>query len=179
MRSDAVNSGSVKMDVMGPSDAVRKALAEVETDRVKRGVPPATLEPGETLLVEWWVVLRLWNEAMAAYDALRPMGYAQYIFGETTHWPNVSDSLQLWSQQRLMDGQYALPPQGNPAVPPRRDHGHGNEQKPCAGCGKTASQAEVDGKPLKQCARCKAVAYCSQDCQRRDWKAGHKRVCQM
>eukprot|EP00966_Prymnesium_polylepis_P021687 498544-Prymnesium_polylepis.2 len=34
------------MDVMGPSDAVRKALAEVETDRVKRGVVrPALSKP--------------------------------------------------------------------------------------------------------------------------------------
>ena len=31
--------------------------------------------------------------------------------------------------------------------------------------------------PLLQCARCKAVAYCSKECQTRAWKAGHKREC--
>lgn len=29
----------------------------------------------------------------------------------------------------------------------------------------------------KYCARCKKVAYCSRDCQRRDWKLVHRQVC--
>jgi tetratricopeptide (TPR) repeat protein len=31
--------------------------------------------------------------------------------------------------------------------------------------------------PLLQCAKCKAAAYCSKECQIRHWKAGHKRDC--
>ena len=31
-------------------------------------------------------------------------------------------------------------------------------------------------KPLV-CSRCKAAAYCSKDCQVKDWKAGHKQEC--
>lgn len=31
--------------------------------------------------------------------------------------------------------------------------------------------------PLRQCAGCKFVAYCSKECQRRHWKGGHKRLC--
>ena len=27
------------------------------------------------------------------------------------------------------------------------------------------------------CARCRAVVYCGKDCQRKDWKAGHKERC--
>jgi hypothetical protein len=27
------------------------------------------------------------------------------------------------------------------------------------------------------CALCKVACYCSKDCQRKDWKAGHKKVC--
>lgn len=29
----------------------------------------------------------------------------------------------------------------------------------------------------KQCSACKAVYYCSVECQRVDWKAGHKNRC--
>lgn len=29
----------------------------------------------------------------------------------------------------------------------------------------------------KRCSICKCVAYCSRDCQKTDWKAGHKKVC--
>jgi tetratricopeptide (TPR) repeat protein len=39
----------------------------------------------------------------------------------------------------------------------------------CNACGKTTS--------LMNCKRCKSVAYCSAECQRRDWKA-HKPTCQ-
>ena len=38
----------------------------------------------------------------------------------------------------------------------------------CAKCDKTEG--------LKQCARCKAVSYCSTDCQKADWK-DHKKIC--
>ena len=31
-------------------------------------------------------------------------------------------------------------------------------------------------KPLV-CSQCKAAAYCSKDCQVKDWKAGHKQAC--
>lgn len=48
----------------------------------------------------------------------------------------------------------------------------------CAACGKKQAAA-VSGvaKPLSQCARCRSVSYCSQECQRKDWKARHKSVC--
>lgn len=32
-------------------------------------------------------------------------------------------------------------------------------------------------KGSKKCDRCKARVYCSEECQRRDWKSGHKEVC--
>ena len=40
----------------------------------------------------------------------------------------------------------------------------------CAQCGVTPSNLSV-------CARCKAVSYCSKECQRVHWKAGHKKAC--
>lgn len=33
------------------------------------------------------------------------------------------------------------------------------------------------GRELKKCARCLGRAYCSADCQRADWRAGHKEEC--
>jgi hypothetical protein len=43
--------------------------------------------------------------------------------------------------------------------------------KPCAACGELFPK-------LKVCTRCRAVSYCSKDCQVAHWKAGHKQVCQ-
>lgn len=30
---------------------------------------------------------------------------------------------------------------------------------------------------LKRCARCKLACYCSRECQKKHWKAGHKTNC--
>jgi hypothetical protein len=39
-------------------------------------------------------------------------------------------------------------------------------------------KSEVDiGKKLKNCARCKVTQYCSRECQLKDWKSGHKKLC--
>lgn len=48
--------------------------------------------------------------------------------------------------------------------------GHGGDGAACAACGK-------GGVALKTCSRCHAVKYCSRECQLKDYRAGHKRVC--
>ncbi|KAJ3284390.1 hypothetical protein HDU76_008307 [Blyttiomyces sp. JEL0837] len=48
----------------------------------------------------------------------------------------------------------------------------------CDGCKKRTNNAN-GGKAskLQQCARCRRFWYCSQECQRADWKAGHRKSC--
>ncbi len=41
----------------------------------------------------------------------------------------------------------------------------------------TCCKSEPHGERFKQCTRCKAAIYCSQDCQKVHYKAGHKKVC--
>jgi len=44
----------------------------------------------------------------------------------------------------------------------------------CFTCG---VPGDTEGVELSVCAQCKAAFYCSRECQKRDWKAGHKLDC--
>jgi hypothetical protein len=49
---------------------------------------------------------------------------------------------------------------------------------PCAPCANpSCNNLETEPKEFKKCSRCKSVAYCSIDCQKKDWKAQHKSTC--
>ncbi len=48
------------------------------------------------------------------------------------------------------------------------------ELSACNSCGQTA---EALGGVLRKCTACAAVCYCSIECQRADWRAGHKANC--
>ncbi|KZV94764.1 hypothetical protein EXIGLDRAFT_766792 [Exidia glandulosa HHB12029] len=45
-------------------------------------------------------------------------------------------------------------------------------RRACFGCGKQVHE-NPSGKPFSKCARCKAVQYCSKECQRNDWNLKH------
>ncbi|EOD07573.1 hypothetical protein EMIHUDRAFT_453347, partial [Emiliania huxleyi CCMP1516] len=53
-------------------------------------------------------------------------------------------------------------------TPPNRPRGTTDGGKTCAVCEKPSTT---------RCSKCKEVMYCSVECQRLDWKAGHKQVC--
>lgn len=42
---------------------------------------------------------------------------------------------------------------------------------------KTCSTCFKQNYDVRECSRCKAVAYCSKKCQTNDWQAGHKKEC--
>jgi hypothetical protein len=49
---------------------------------------------------------------------------------------------------------------------------------PCAPCANlSCNKWETKQKEFQNCSHCMAVAYCSRDCQKKDWKAQHKPVC--
>jgi hypothetical protein len=43
----------------------------------------------------------------------------------------------------------------------------------CGFCGKLPAKSEK----FDKCSRCMAVVYCSKECHKKGWKAGHKKVC--
>jgi hypothetical protein len=46
---------------------------------------------------------------------------------------------------------------------------------PCAPCSNlSCNNWETEPKAFQKCSGCKSVAYCSRDCQKKDWKAQHK-----
>jgi MYND finger/Sel1 repeat len=53
----------------------------------------------------------------------------------------------------------------------------------CSRCGKTEGSAQIGtgaseaSVRIKRCAQCHSVGYCSEDCQRKHWKMGHKADC--
>ena len=48
----------------------------------------------------------------------------------------------------------------------------GSQLQMCNACGNVQPNGV-----LKACMRCRIKYYCGKECQRRDWKAGHKHVC--
>ena len=42
----------------------------------------------------------------------------------------------------------------------------------CANCG-------AKNKPLKSCAKCRAVKYCSKECQKKNWAESHMKNCKL
>jgi hypothetical protein len=48
--------------------------------------------------------------------------------------------------------------------------GDGELKMECRACGKS------EGK-MKLCSSCRIAYYCSHECQKKDWKAGHKKTC--
>jgi hypothetical protein len=141
-----------------------KLAVEKDKQRLEHGVPATQIDSGEMLLVAPWDVLKLWNQAMKPYDALRRFHHEFHVYGETAGWDAVAAFLEKC--QRLAYGQYHNAPI-HPGFQAHRDRGFDNLA--CGHCGKVQSENMA-------CSKCKAVYYCSKECQRADWKE-HKIKC--
>ena len=65
--------------------------------------------------------------------------------------------------------------QAMPAPSKKKDKAAASpEASVCANCGVQEGQ---HGATLSKCRKCKATLYCSRDCQRAHWDAGHKGQC--
>lgn len=53
----------------------------------------------------------------------------------------------------------------------------GRDNSVCCAC-LSCKYPRLLSTPLKNCAKCHAVFYCSAACQKEDWKARHKQYCQ-
>ena len=52
------------------------------------------------------------------------------------------------------------------------------EEENCNNCGIPSGLLEMEtGKKLLRCTRCKIALYCSKECQKADWKRGHRKGC--
>ena len=165
------NTAIAPLRVSGDTDEITFACVEYEKRRMSSGVPTTTQEPGESLIVPRWEVLKLWNEAMSAYDSIKRWGHECFVYGEVGGWDIVVDFLQRTNHMQV--GQYAPAPLV-PGFQTLRDRGCDGEphRTGCVFCGK------IDGATIMKCSRCKASSYCSKDCQKKDWKK-HKAVCNL
>lgn len=170
-RVDPNHEGSFpfRLDIFGGNtDAARQGAIEKETKRMEEGVPYTTFEPGECSLVPRWSVLKLWNEAMDAYDSLKEWEHHFFIYGEVAGWDSVVEFLDR--TKTYTRSQYGNAMNFGQGFPGNRDRGLEHTlDTTCSVCGKK------DDKPLMKCSRCKQVTYCSRDCQKKDYKA-HKKV---
>jgi len=166
LANQSSNIGDRALQVIAGTVASRRAVVDKEKSRMARGVRTTFIEPGETLLIARWEVLKLWNEAMVSYDSIARWGHHFNVYGETSGWHVVVDFLER--TQNLAFNQFANGPTSNPGFNCGRDQG----QTCCTKCGK------VDESHMKcmRCSRCKVTTYCSRECQVADWKR-HKPTC--
>ena len=129
---------------------------------MREGVQPTHLDPGEDVVVPHLEVRLAWNYAMEAYMRLEQFGHGQFVYGETWGWVIAEDYVKECRNRPAAK-------LGNcPQVGFTRTREKGS--LPCNFCGKIESD-------MKQCSVCKRASYCSRDCQKKAWKAGHKNEC--
>jgi hypothetical protein len=175
-RMSAQQVGNVTFDslrVFGATDEIRHACLEYEKRRMSSGVPSTTLGPRERWIIPRWEVLKLWNEAMSAYDSIKRWGHECFVYNEVSGWGLVVDFLQR--TEHLEIGHYAMAGVV-PGFPVVRDKGkRDDEESYCTGC---AFCGKIDCISIMKCSRCKSASYCSRECQKGDWK-NHKAVCEL
>eukprot|EP01083_Nonionella_stella_P068611 182355_1 len=167
--NDSGNNSGVRAEMAEIVTGNRNQVKQILTHEVKRRNDPDAssrpLDSDEYALVEWWNVLKLWNEAMKYYDKITKIKFQYFVYGETSMWTTVIAQLEEWSENQRLAIDDWPGPRDEPGLPRIRDKGERN----CASC--------LKGNSLKLCARCKSVNYCSRACQKKHWPK-HKKECQ-
>mmetsp|Transcript_21531 Transcript_21531/g.44322 ORF Transcript_21531/g.44322 Transcript_21531/m.44322 type:complete len:659 (+) Transcript_21531:1353-3329(+) len=182
VREEFAFTGNKRCNISSPSPAEDEAILRSELVRVEKGIPPAFLFRDETLLVEYWEVKRLWNQAVQPIDALAEWNHSHFVYGESWGWDAVVRLVK--ASERSAHNQYAnatTPPgfpikadAGREGFRGSRNSGlHRDDalRRTCNWCGR-------NGFEFKRCTKCKAVYYCDAVCQKGHWKkGGHKVEC--
>jgi len=158
----------VEMAEIITSQNIAQAKQVLSYEAKRRYDPDASsrlLDSDEFELVEWWNVLKLWNEAMKYYDKVTKIKFQYFVYGETSMWTIVIAKLEDWVENQKLEIDDWPCPRDETGLPRIRDKGERN----CASC--------LKGNSLKLCSRCKSVNYCSRACQKKHWPK-HKKECQ-
>ena len=127
------------------------------------------------LQVEIGTLRKLYAEVQMIRAGLAKWGVDMVVDGESSGGPVMA--LLLNEHQRK-------PPEARvPCEPIVRTKDCGPDQDKLDRCAKPLTGlnavCDVCGQPCKplMCAGCKKKTYCGRDCQKRDWKSGHKADC--
>jgi len=135
----------------------------------KLGKIPVSLEDGKQVLCscgrgkfpEGFLTLPEWDQASTfATRVAISLAFASPFVEDVVH-PDLT---------KVMDGAGV----GGSGSASASAAGLGAAKEACRACGR--ADAKPNGGPLKKCARCLAVKYCSAECQKKDWKK-HRMEC--
>lgn len=160
-----------RTSVSADSAAERSVLMQNERQRLALGFPDTFLSKDETLLVKTWEVRRLWNDAMASFNALDKWGHSHCVYGESAGWEDAVQFLKTTKKYGSNRYGQASDEPGFPLRPDNVNRSMDYNLSTCGWCGRNSLG-------FSRCVNCTDVFYCKKECQVMHWKYGrHKTEC--